>query len=103
MHVAITGASAGIGAALAREFGKSGNVVTLVARRRALLEELANGLGTRTHVVTVDLSDTARCTEWIVGAEAALGPIDVLINNAGATMVRRFVDVDLGEAERMLR
>ena len=103
MHVVITGASSGIGAALAREFGKAGNAVTLVARRRALLEDLAAGLGTRTHVVTADLSDTARCGDWIAGAEQALGPIDVLINNAGSTMVRRFVDVDLDEAERMLR
>jgi short-subunit dehydrogenase len=103
MHVVITGASSGIGAALAREFDQPGNALTLVARRRALLDELANGLDATTHVVTADLSDTARCGEWIAGAEAALGPIDVLINNAGSTVVRRFVEVDLDEAERMLR
>jgi len=103
MHVAITGASSGIGAALAREFGTPGNVLTLVARRRALLEALSDALGVRTHVVVADLSDTARCADWIAGAESALGPVDVLINNAGSTMVRRFVDVDLEEAERMLR
>lgn len=103
MHVVITGASSGIGAALAREFDKPGNGLTLVARRRALLDELANGMNAKTYVVAADLSDTARCGEWIAGAEAALGPIDVLINNAGSTMVQRFVDVDLDEAERMLR
>lgn len=103
MHVAITGASSGIGAALAREFGTPENVVTLVARRRALLEELAGALRTGTHVVVADLSDTQRCGDWIAGAEAALGPIDVLINNAGSTVVRRFVDVDPDEAEQMLR
>lgn len=103
MHVAITGASSGIGAALAREFGTAGNGVTLVARRRELLEELASSLAARTHVAVADLSDATRCTEWIAGAESALGPIDVLVNNAGSTMVRRFLDVDLEDAERMLR
>jgi short-subunit dehydrogenase len=103
MHVAITGASSGIGAALAREFAQTGSAVTLVARRRALLEELASPLGSRAHVAVADLSDTAHCGDWIAGAELALGPIDVLINNAGSTMVRRFVDVDLDEADRMLR
>ena len=103
MHVVITGASSGIGAALAREFDRPGNGLTLVARRRALLDELAGGLGVPAHVVAADLSDTAHCGEWIAGAEAAAGPIDVLINNAGSTMVQRFTEVDLDEAERMLR
>jgi short-subunit dehydrogenase len=103
MHVVITGASSGIGAALAREFDAPGNGLTLVARRQALLDELARGLRAKTHVVAADLSDTARCGDWIAGAEAALGPIDVLINNAGSTMVRRFADGDLEEPERMLR
>jgi short-subunit dehydrogenase len=103
MHVAITGASSGIGAALAHEFDKPGSAVTLVARRQALLEALAASLAVKAHVAVADLSDTAHCTDWIAGAEAALGPIDILINNAGSTMVQRFVDVDADEAERMLR
>jgi short-subunit dehydrogenase len=103
MHVAITGASSGIGAALAREFGTREHVVTLVARRRALLEELAGTLAAKTHVAVADLSDTTHCRDWIAAAELALGPIDVLINNAGSTMVRRFVDIDVDDAERMLR
>jgi short-subunit dehydrogenase len=103
MHVAITGASTGIGAALARELGTAGNRLTLIARRGDLLAALAQEVPAEAHVAVADLSDPARCTEWIAGAEAALGPIDVLINNAGAMMVRRFVDCDLDEAERMLR
>lgn len=103
MHVAITGASSGIGAALAKEFAAGGHAITMVARRRPLLEELAARLGARTHVAAVDLSDSARCTDWVAGAEAALGPIDVLVNNAGSTFVRRFLDVDLAAADRMLR
>ena len=103
MHVAITGASSGIGAALARELARRGDGITLVARRRPLLEELAAGLGTATHVAEADLSDVARCADWIAAAEAALGPIDVLVNNAGSTLVRRFVDTAAEDADRLLR
>jgi NAD(P)-dependent dehydrogenase (short-subunit alcohol dehydrogenase family) len=52
-------------------------------------------------IAVADLSDAAR-TEWIAAAKRRSG-IDVLINNAGSTMVRRFLDVDIDEAERMLR
>ncbi len=103
MHVAITGASSGIGAALARELAQRGDAITLVARRRPLLDELAAGLGTRAHVAVADLTDVERCGEWIAEAEAALGPIDVLVNNAGSTLVRRFVDTGPEEVDRLLR
>jgi len=103
MHVAITGASSGIGAALARELAGRGDAITLVARRRPLLDELAAGLGTRAHIAVADLADVARCAEWIAGAEAALGPIDVLVNNAGSTLVRRFLDTTSDDADRLLR
>jgi short-subunit dehydrogenase len=103
MHVAITGASSGIGAALARELAKRGDAITLVARRRALLDELASGLATPTRVVVADLTDVARCCDWIPDVEAALGPIDVLVNNAGSTLVRRFVDTEPDDADRLLR
>src|SRR5947207_6729285 len=55
MHVAITGASSGIGAALVRELAKRGDAITLVARRRQLLDELATSLGTGVHVAVADL------------------------------------------------
>jgi len=103
MHVAITGASSGIGAALARELAKRGDAITLVARRRKLLDELAGSLGTGAQVAVADLADVERCCDWIAPAEAALGPVDVLINNAGSTLVRRFVDTALEDADRLLR
>jgi short-subunit dehydrogenase len=103
MHVAITGASSGIGAALARELSKGGHALTLVARRRVLLEELAASLGTRTCVAAADLADIVHCCDWIGAAEATVGPIDVLVNNAGATLVRRFVDTAPDDADRLLR
>jgi short-subunit dehydrogenase len=83
MHVVITGASSGIGEALAREMGRAGHAVTLVARRRELLDAIAKDVGGECHVVCHDLSDAARATAWVAGAEETLGPIDVLVNNAG--------------------
>ena len=103
MHVAITGASSGIGAALARELSCHGYALTLVARRRTLLDDLAATVATGTHVAMADLTDIVQCCDWIADAEQALGPIDVLVNNAGATLVRRFVDTAPDDGDRLLR
>jgi short-subunit dehydrogenase len=84
MHVAITGASSGLGEALAREYAQAGATLTLVARRKDLLETLAAELrSTPVRVVPWDLGDPERATGWVDAAEAELGPIDVLLNNAG--------------------
>ncbi len=81
MHVVITGASSGIGEALARELHASGAHVTLVARRRDRLSALADALGgDRCRVVVCDLADSG--TEWVDEADR-FAPIDVFINNAG--------------------
>ena len=102
MHVAVTGASSGIGEAIAREFAAHGAAVTLVARRRERLEVLAAELE-RAHVVAHDLSDPERAADWIAGAEAALGPIDVLVNNAGIQIVSRTEEVDPGHGDKLLK
>ena len=103
MHVVITGASSGIGAALARELAKAGHSLTLVARRESLLRELAKTLGVKTHVVAKDLGEVESAADWIGGAEDALGPIDVLINNAGVQIVAPTTRVDPSEGERLLK
>ena len=87
LHVAITGASSGIGAAIAREVAGAGANVTLIARRRGALETLARDLPGRAFALEWDLADVARATECLTAAEARLGPIDVLVNNAGRVVV----------------
>src|SRR5689334_14509656 len=101
MHVAITGASSGIGEAIAREYAKAGAHLTLVARRRDLLEAIAKD-APKAQVVAADLSDVAHAADWVAPAEQALGPIDVLINNAGVQIVGPSVDVDPAEGERLI-
>ena len=103
MHVVITGASSGIGEALAREYLRRGASLTLVARRRGKLEEVAEGHTDRCRVVEADLTLHERACEWVDGAEEALGPVDVLVNNAGVQIVGRTVDTPIEDCERMLR
>ena len=95
MHVVITGASSGIGACLAREFHAHGAEVTIVARRRALLEQLKQELGSRCEVVVADLAKDP--TSWVEKVE---GPIEVLINNAGFNITGGF---DAAESSEVLR
>src|SRR4051812_11624051 len=99
MHVAITGASAGIGEALVRAWVARGASVTLVARRKEKLEQIALEVGGKTFVQAADLAVPERATEWIAPAEAALGPIDVLVNNAGVQTIEptQLTSVEKGE------
>ena len=100
MHVAITGASAGIGAAIARAFAAAGADLTLVARNGEALNCLAQSISVQTNVVMCDLSVLGKCTEWIANSENQLGPIDVLINNAGSQIIgaTQAVEPSLGES-----
>ena len=103
LHVVVTGASSGIGEAIAREYLNRGARVTLVARRRDPLDKLAHGSEDRAHVVQADLADPAVAFSWIDGAEKANGPIDVLVNNAGVQIVKSVLDTPWEDGEKLLQ
>ena len=102
LHVAVTGASSGLGEAIAREFARAGAKVTLVARREGRLREIANELEGESFVAAQDLSDPAHAIDWIAAAEKTLGPIDVLISNAGFLTLGPVASFDPEEGERMM-
>jgi len=81
----VTGASGGIGGAIARTLHAQGATVALSGTRREALDKLAAELGARVHVTPCDLGDVA-ATEALAGqAEEAMGGLDILVNNAGLT------------------
>jgi 3-oxoacyl-[acyl-carrier protein] reductase len=81
----ITGASGGIGAAIARALHAQGATVALSGTRRDALDALAGELGERAHVCPADLRDPAAVESLVGAAEAAAGPLAILVNNAGLT------------------
>jgi len=81
----VTGATGGIGAAIARALHTAGAVVTISGTRAEKLSELATELGERVHVVTANLSDRESVDMLAKEAIAAMGSVDILVNNAGVT------------------
>jgi len=81
----VTGASGGIGGAIARALHGQGAAVALAGTREAALKSLAAELGDRAHVLTADLSQPDEPERLVKEAEAALGQIDILVSNAGIT------------------
>jgi 3-oxoacyl-[acyl-carrier protein] reductase len=81
----VTGASGGIGGAIARALHKQGAAVTLSGTRAEALEKLKGELGERAHVVAAKMDDAADIERLAKEAEAAMGKLDILVNNAGIT------------------
>ena len=82
----VTGASGGIGAAIARSLAGQGASVALGGTRLEPLQALAAELGDKAHIVAADIGDRAATDKAFADAEAALGgKVDILVNNAGIT------------------
>jgi len=93
----VTGASGGIGGAVARALHAQGATVAVSGTKVPALEALAGSLGERVHVLPADLGDAAACEKLIEAADAALGQVDVLVNNAGLT--RDTISIRLGDED----
>lgn len=87
----VTGATGGIGGAIARQLHARGAVVALSGTRREALEALAAELGSRAGVFPCNLGDKAEVEALIPAVVAALGDLDILVNNAGVTKDGLFV------------
>ena len=83
--VLITGASGGIGNAIAKRVHEAGAKVGLAGTRESVLQDLANTLGEDAHVLAFNLSEEGGTEALAAAAEEKLGGVDVLINNAGIT------------------
>ena len=81
----VTGASGGLGAAIARVLHAQGARVALSGTRRDALDALAAELGEGAHACPADLRDPGAADALVAAAEAACGPLDILVNNAGLT------------------
>ena len=87
----VTGASGGIGAAIARALHGAGATVSLSGTRLEPLQALASELGERVHVLPCNLSDAGEVAALPKQASEAMGGVDILVNNAGVTRDNLFM------------
>lgn len=89
----VTGATGGIGAAIARALHGQGATVAISGTRAAVLETLAGELGSRVHVLPCDLADKDAVERLVPDAEAKMEKLDILVANAGVTKDNLFVQL----------
>jgi len=99
----ITGASGGIGEAIARAFYARGCQVGLHGTKREKLQALAADLGQGAHVFTANLSERAEARHLSEQAQEAMGGVDILVNNAGITRDGLFVRMSEADWDDVLR
>ena len=102
----ITGASRGIGRAIAVRYAQEGADLVLAATRRDLLEQtqaLAEAEGARVLLQVVDVSDRAQVQAMVVAAVAAFGRIDILVNNAGVYKAASLLDTSPEDFDRVMQ
>jgi short-subunit dehydrogenase len=101
--VAITGASAGLGRAIAQEFARHGARIGLIARGRERLDQAVLemcDLGGKAIAVCADVADAAQVEAAAQEIESALGPIDIWVNNAMTTIFAEFTEISADEYRR---
>jgi 3-oxoacyl-[acyl-carrier protein] reductase len=98
----VTGATGGIGGAIAHALHASGATVTISGTRIELLDQLAGQLCGRVHVVRCNLADSAEVENLVPAAEAAMGHIDILVNNAAVTRDNLFLRMKDEEWDQVL-
>ena len=99
----ITGAGRGIGAQTAKTYAEAGADVVLAARTKEQLDEVAEvvrGFGRRALVIPCDANDNEALADLATRTMAEFGRIDVVVNNAGGSMPRPFMDTSAGYLER---
>ncbi len=89
----VTGATGGIGGAIAKALHAQGATVALSGTRREVLDKLAAEIGSRVHVLPCNLSDTAEVEALVPSADKAMGQLDILVANAGVTKDNLFVQL----------
>jgi NADP-dependent 3-hydroxy acid dehydrogenase YdfG len=99
---AITGAARGIGRATAEAFLRKGMKVAIGDVDLDAAQKTASELGPSTVALPLDVTDRASFSAFLDGAEEQLGPVDVLVNNAGIMQIGRFIDEDDLTARRMV-
>lgn len=100
-HALVSGGSRGIGRAVAETLTRAGVIVTILGRDEAALTKATAG-GAASHYVIADVTDGAQCSAAISAAEAARGPLDILIANAGGAESAPFARTDDQLFRRML-
>jgi short-subunit dehydrogenase len=103
--VIVTGASYGIGEAIAREFARNGSKVVLAARSEIRLSDIVKELKMENHeaiFVKTDVTIESDCKRLIEKTVERFGKINILVNNAGISMRASFIDVDLKVLRRLM-
>jgi 3-oxoacyl-[acyl-carrier protein] reductase len=98
----VTGATGGIGGAIARALHAQGAAVALSGTRREALDQLAGELKERVHVLPCDLADKDAVEALVPKAEEAMGQLDILVANAGITRDNLFVQLRDEEWEQVI-
>jgi 3-oxoacyl-[acyl-carrier protein] reductase len=102
LNALVTGATGGLGGAIARALHAQGAQVAVSGTRADALKQLADDLGERVHALPCDLSDKTAIEALVPAAEAAMGQVDILVNNAGITKDGLFMRMKDDDWEKVL-